>query len=189
MHVIRRKKSRVADLESLDHIVVEGVKLKEEFLLTCSLADYEKVIERLSIGRTLSSNEERAVIAQRRRVKNRESAQESRDKQKMQVNGLAHELDGLRNANQNLSAENDALRADVQRLEKMLSMHDSTFLCFLSHVLAVCVCMCVFFLFISFVFFALVVVVCVRVLCMCVLCLYVFKGSLCNMTSICLQCL
>jgi len=125
--MLRRKKARAPGIDtcSLDQIVVEGVTLREDFLLTCSLADYERLVTRLTAGRTVSPAEEHTIVQQRRRVKNRESAQESRDKKKSQVNELQHEIDGLRNANQNLSSENAELRANVYRLEKMLSMHDA----------------------------------------------------------------
>jgi hypothetical protein len=115
-----RKKAKPA--YDLNEIVEHGVTLTEEFLLTCSLDIYDEIIIKLSAGRRLSAEEEATVVGQRRRVKNRESAQESRDKKKNEVKTLQTEVDGLKTTNSALATQNERLQSNVERLEKMLSL-------------------------------------------------------------------
>jgi len=58
-------------------------------------------------------------------VKNRESAQESRNKKRSQVGELQREMGTLRDANTALSESNSALQSSVEKLQRMVSLHAS----------------------------------------------------------------
>eukprot|EP01119_Soliformovum_irregulare_P004023 TRINITY_DN15032_c0_g1_i1.p1 TRINITY_DN15032_c0_g1~~TRINITY_DN15032_c0_g1_i1.p1 ORF type:complete len:503 (-),score=150.13 TRINITY_DN15032_c0_g1_i1:218-1726(-) len=85
-------------------------------ILHLTTQEVDDMTKKWSIERPLSIAEQKKMKDQRRRVSNRESAQQSRDKKKNYVQELEAHVRELQDQNQRLTMENNSLREEVYRL-------------------------------------------------------------------------
>jgi len=97
---------------------ISSVHLSREELLTISSNDLESRISTLSSERKLSPLELKEVKRQRRLVKNREYAQQSRVKKKQFVQELEVQVNHLTDENRKLKYDNSSLLSRISALEQ-----------------------------------------------------------------------
>jgi len=92
-----------------------------------SSEDFEEYVRRVSVTRALTASEKSAVKKQRRLIKNRESAQASRQRKKDYVGDLEKKVDDLVSGNaklkehfSSLTAENRQLKNEVEFLAQLV---------------------------------------------------------------------
>jgi len=99
---------------------ITTVQLSREELLTISSTDLEARISSITSQRKLTSVELKEIKRQRRLVKNREYAQQSRVKKKIHVQDLEKQVNVLSDENKKLQEENYALQSRINILEEQL---------------------------------------------------------------------
>lgn len=89
-----------------------SVTLTREQLLSFSSEDYDQFVENISKTRPLTAPERRKVNKQKRLIKNRESAQQSRRRKKSLIDTLEGEVGELEKVNKTLTIQLKDLEAD-----------------------------------------------------------------------------
>jgi len=119
-----KKRQRSDPNESKD---TSAVALTREQTLSFSSEDMDGFIEQITKVRPLSHAEEKEVKLQRRLIKNRESAQASRQRKKAHVDELEAQIHILKQHNSQLSTqvnqlvhENKSLREELQKLHTLV---------------------------------------------------------------------
>jgi len=104
-----------------------GDPIPTDVLLTLSTADFDVWFNRLNHLRDLTSEEESTIRLVRRRIRNRESARDSRSNKKNYLQSLQSQVDELKNNNHDLSlqmsslkSENAALKEEANYLQDMI---------------------------------------------------------------------
>lgn len=95
-----------------------AVSLDKAVLQAFSITDFELYFERLTALRNLTPAEQREVQRQRRLLKNRQSAQSSRQKRKAYIDSLETKLGSLKTTNRRLTVQCNKLKAKVTSLAK-----------------------------------------------------------------------
>jgi len=112
----------------------EGHMLTREHLLALSSQTFEDYIRKLQATRDVTSEEKKEIKRQRRLIKNRESAQASRQRKKSYLDKLEQkvaaissvnaqlreQLTAMQTANRGLTSENKSLKDQVARLQNAL---------------------------------------------------------------------
>jgi len=96
------------------------VSLSQLDLLHLSSSEYENLVRGISSSRDLSSNEKQQLTRQRRLIKNRESAQASRQRKNSYIEDLDRKVNELVNENAHLKENVSTLTSDKNRLEVLL---------------------------------------------------------------------
>jgi len=94
-----------------------SINFSREELLQISSDDYEEHVRQLSALRPLSSSERNMIKRQRRLIKNRESAQASRQRKKDYVGDLEKKVGDLFSSNAKLKEEYSSLTAENRQLK------------------------------------------------------------------------
>lgn len=138
-----RKRRKNNDEESIDVLPLanvpipdpeSGVMLAREHLLALSSATFEDYITRLQAVRDLTAEEKKEVKRQRRLIKNRESAQASRQRKKSYLDKLEQkvaainsvnaqlreQLSAMQSSNRALAADNKSLKDQVAHLQSVI---------------------------------------------------------------------
>jgi cell division protein FtsB len=102
------------------------VSLSRDQLLSLSSTDLEEYIQALSKQRRLSQEELRELRHQRRIIKNREYAQQSRKKKKSHYEVLEGTIDQLTQENEELKKENQELRSQIAHLRSFYKTESPT---------------------------------------------------------------
>jgi len=89
-------------------------------LLHLTLTEYEELVKGISSVRELSQNEKKQVTRQRRLIKNRESAQASRQRKKSYIQDLERKVNELVNENAQLKETVSSLASEKNSLEVLL---------------------------------------------------------------------
>jgi len=89
-------------------------------LLHLTLSEYEELVKGISSIRELSPNEKKQVTRQRRLIKNRESAQASRQRKKSYIQDLERKVNELVNENAQLKETVSSLTSEKNSLEVLL---------------------------------------------------------------------
>jgi len=92
-------------------------EVSELDLLHLSLTEYEELVTSITSGRDLSPNEKQQFTRQRRLIKNRESAQASRQRKKSYIEDLERKVNELVNENAQLKQTVTTLTSEKNRLE------------------------------------------------------------------------
>jgi len=124
-----RKKRKVEVEVNLDPMSENyKVTLSRNELLNLTSKQFEVYVKQLESTRTLTEDEKKEFKRQRRLIKNRESAQASRQRKKSYVDELEKKLENLSGDNMNLfekvtnlNKENDQLKQEVSYLQSILS--------------------------------------------------------------------
>jgi len=114
-----KKRRRDSD-EDVSDAIPEGlaaVFLKRDQLLTISSAEHEAFVQRIANFRDLSDMELKEVKRQRRLIKNREYAQTSRQKKKVNMGHVKEQVNSLESENDDLKAEVAKMRSRIMELE------------------------------------------------------------------------
>jgi len=98
---------------------VAGVTLPRDDLLSMTSEDFEEYIRKIKDARTLSSTEQTEIKRQRRLIKNRESAQSSRNKKRQFITTLKGQLQQLQEENLELKGKVKALDHRVKHVENV----------------------------------------------------------------------
>jgi len=119
-----KKRARSNSEENTD---VSAVILTREQILTFSSEDLEQFISRITNLRPLTYSEEKELKRQKRLIKNRESAQASRQRKKVYVDELETEIANLKNQNSQLTnqvgqlvVENRDLKDELKKLHTLV---------------------------------------------------------------------
>jgi len=138
-----RKRRKINDEEALEvtpltNIPIpdpeEGQMLSREHLLALSSQTFEDYIRKLQSIRDITTEEKKEIKRQRRLIKNRESAQASRQRKKSYLDKLEQkvaaissvnaqlreQLNAMQTANRTLNNENKSLKDQVARLQTAL---------------------------------------------------------------------
>jgi len=127
---VRPRKKRKIEVEVDLDPTSENYKvtLSRDELLTLTSKQFEAYVKQLESNKTLSYEERRELKRQRTLIKNRESAQASRQRKKSYVDEMEGKVQNLTNENSNLfdkvtnlSKENDQLKTEVVYLQNILS--------------------------------------------------------------------
>ncbi|PRP85343.1 hypothetical protein PROFUN_07051 [Planoprotostelium fungivorum] len=101
---------------------VSAVLLQEDDLLALDSAQYERQIKLLKSSRAITFAEEECIKSQKRRIKNRESAHNSRERKRQATDDLAshvhileQEIKSLRTQLSAVTSENQVLREELHR--------------------------------------------------------------------------
>ncbi|PRP83666.1 hypothetical protein PROFUN_03821 [Planoprotostelium fungivorum] len=113
-----RPKKVPRENESTD---ISAVLLKEEELLRLDSARYEEQISLLKSKRALTFAEEECIKSQRRRIKNRESAHNSRERKRQATDDLASHIHILEEENRSLKTQLNAVTSENQTLREQLA--------------------------------------------------------------------
>jgi len=104
------------------------INFSREELLHLSTEEFEEHVRQISAMRTLTTSERNGIKRQRRLIKNRESAQASRQRKKDYVGDLEKKVDDLISGNaklkeqySSLTAENRHLKNEVEFLSQLVS--------------------------------------------------------------------
>jgi len=110
------------------HPIPEGaaVSLTRDQLLTISSQQVEDYTREIKKARSLTPAEEKELKRQRRLVKNREYAQQSRNKKKVQERGLQGQIDILTLENSQLKNECSTLKTENLLLKQQISKMSAT---------------------------------------------------------------
>jgi len=126
----RPKKKRKIEVEVDLDPTSENYKvtLSRDELLNLSSKQFEAYVKQLEGNKTLSDEEKKELKRQRRLIKNRESAQASRQRKKSYIDELEKKVMNLTNENSNLydkvstlTKENDQLKTEVLYLQNVIS--------------------------------------------------------------------
>lgn len=104
----------------------DAATLPRQTILTISSPEFEKFAGDLRARRALTPAEEKELKRQRRLVRNREYAQESRNKKRSVENQLEAKLTQLESANARLQRELDSVRAENAVLKQHLASEPRT---------------------------------------------------------------
>eukprot|EP01129_Flabellula_baltica_P012443 TRINITY_DN5625_c0_g1_i1.p1 TRINITY_DN5625_c0_g1~~TRINITY_DN5625_c0_g1_i1.p1 ORF type:complete len:474 (+),score=129.97 TRINITY_DN5625_c0_g1_i1:58-1479(+) len=122
------KKRRKIDIDMNPETNGMRVSFDRKELLQISSEDFDDYIERLANFKSITKNDKKEIIRQRRLIKNRESAKESRRRKKSHVAELEQKVNELTERNGNLQAalnsvsqENMHLRLELDKFRKMVS--------------------------------------------------------------------
>jgi uncharacterized coiled-coil DUF342 family protein len=106
---------------------ISAVQLSREQLLNMASSEFEERVKQVTATRPLTAAEEREVKRQKRLIKNRESAQASRQRKKEYVDELEAEITSLKNQNSiltqqvhSLVTENMSLKNELQQLHTLV---------------------------------------------------------------------
>jgi hypothetical protein len=116
----KNKKRRRDSDEDVSDAIPEGlaaVFLKREQLLTISSVEHEAFVQRIANFRDLSDAELKEVKRQRRLIKNREYAQTSRQKKKVNMGHVKEQVNSLESENDDLKLEVTRMRSRIMELE------------------------------------------------------------------------
>eukprot|EP00276_Gloeochaete_wittrockiana_P015547 CAMPEP_0184336190 /NCGR_PEP_ID=MMETSP1089-20130417/4577_1 /TAXON_ID=38269 ORGANISM="Gloeochaete wittrockiana, Strain SAG46.84" /NCGR_SAMPLE_ID=MMETSP1089 /ASSEMBLY_ACC=CAM_ASM_000445 /LENGTH=539 /DNA_ID=CAMNT_0026661147 /DNA_START=82 /DNA_END=1701 /DNA_ORIENTATION=- len=106
---------------------VSEVTLSRERLLVMSSEDLEEFVKEIESRRPLSAAENREIKRQRRLIKNRESAQASRNRKKEQVGEMEGKVDELRRENSALKETMNSMAQEFQMVVNRLRMYEPSF--------------------------------------------------------------
>jgi len=122
-----RKKRQRKEGEAPDSHDVSAVILSRDQLLSYTSKDLDKFTNQITEHRALTSSEERELRRQRRLIKNRESAQASRQRKKVYIDELEAEIAQLKSENlallkqmEHMNQENSSLRNEVGELHNWM---------------------------------------------------------------------
>jgi len=118
-----RPKKVPKEHESTD---ISAVLLAEEELLKLDSAQYETHIGALKTLRPLTFAEEECIKAQRRRIKNRESAHISRERKRQATDDLSSHITMLEEENKSLKTQLNAVTAENEVLREQLQKYIKT---------------------------------------------------------------
>jgi len=125
-----KKRQRADPNESTD---ISAVSLTREQTLSFSSEDLDKFVEQITTVRPLTYAEEKELKRQRRLIKNRESAQASRQRKKSYIDELEAEISKLKQENSfltsqvnNLSTENRTLREELLKIQTLVKKTGTT---------------------------------------------------------------
>jgi len=90
----------------------KGIAIPRDDLLKFSSDDLEAYVKALSATRSLTTAEQKEIKRQRRLIKNRESAQQSRKRKKDKVGDLEGQVAGLETINEERKAKLEEIQAD-----------------------------------------------------------------------------
>lgn len=123
-----RNKKRTRRIRKDDKPVLTAVTLPRDKLLELSSDDLEDYVSKILAVRPLSQEEEKDIKRQRRLIKNRESAQMSRERKKHMVDDMRDKVSALQNENSRLAtrvtelnAENKTLKEEVLQLQSVIN--------------------------------------------------------------------
>lgn len=122
-----RKKRKISPTESIDVLPDDINTLDQKSLLQLSSRAFEEYVKRKTANRDLTSEEKKDLKRQRRLIKNRESAQASRQRKKNYIEKLEAKVASLQQSNNqlrsqvtSLTADNTSLRQEVQNLQGLI---------------------------------------------------------------------
>jgi hypothetical protein len=105
----------------------KGISISRDELLKFTSDDLEAYVKTLSASRALTTAEQKEIKRQRRLIKNRESAQQSRKRKKDKVGDLEGQVGQLESVNEEhkarleeVQAENVILKAEVSQLVNVI---------------------------------------------------------------------
>lgn len=93
----------------------DKVALPRDTLLQISSTSMEKYVETLQTSRSLSTDDQKELKKQKRLIKNRESAQLSRERKRAYIDQLEAKIAQLQNENSLLKNDNSSLRQSLAR--------------------------------------------------------------------------
>jgi hypothetical protein len=96
------------------------VLLPRDALLKLTSEEMENYVQRLKATRVLSTEEEKELKRQRRLIKNREYAKQSRKKKKTQLKDLEGQISKLTAQNEELRTQNSSLQSEIVLLNSKL---------------------------------------------------------------------
>lgn len=111
-----KKRPRVSEPPPIPSPEVD-VALSRDTLLQISSQGMERYVENLSSARSLSMDDQKELKRQKRLIKNRESAQLSRERKRAYIDQLEDRINQLVNENTGLKNENSALRQALSQYE------------------------------------------------------------------------
>eukprot|EP01122_Echinamoeba_exundans_P008823 TRINITY_DN3002_c0_g1_i1.p1 TRINITY_DN3002_c0_g1~~TRINITY_DN3002_c0_g1_i1.p1 ORF type:complete len:641 (+),score=225.89 TRINITY_DN3002_c0_g1_i1:408-2330(+) len=113
-----RKKRKISPTESIDVLPDDIENLDQKILLQLSSRAFEEYVRRKTAMRDLTSEEKKDLKRQRRLIKNRESAQASRQRKKNYIEKLEAKVASLQQNNNQLRAQVAALTSDNTKLNQ-----------------------------------------------------------------------
>jgi len=113
---LQRKKRKLNDGQS----EIMKITLSRDELLSYTSKQFEEYVQKLEHNKSLSGEEKKELKRQRRLIKNRESAQASRQRKKNYIEELEKKVSDLTN-------ENLSLRENVETLSKRSSSYEKKF--------------------------------------------------------------
>jgi regulator of replication initiation timing len=113
-----RKKRKISPTESIDVLPDDIENLDQKILLQLSSRAFEEYVRRKTAVRDLTSEEKKDLKRQRRLIKNRESAQASRQRKKNYIEKLEAKVASLQQNNTQLRAQVAALTGDNTKLNQ-----------------------------------------------------------------------
>jgi len=113
----RKRQKRDLANENMD---VSQVTVSREHLLKITSDEYDNMIKGVTDKRGLTWAESKHIKTQRRLIKNRESAQASRQRKKEHTDTLAKQNEALRMENEALKKDNKSLRDEVMKLTAII---------------------------------------------------------------------
>eukprot|EP01112_Ceratiomyxa_fruticulosa_P010174 TRINITY_DN2682_c0_g2_i1.p1 TRINITY_DN2682_c0_g2~~TRINITY_DN2682_c0_g2_i1.p1 ORF type:complete len:523 (-),score=131.14 TRINITY_DN2682_c0_g2_i1:63-1631(-) len=113
--------ARINSVRPIANLTTPFVPLTREQLLKLNSKEIEQYVANLKATRTLSATEERELKKQRRLIKNREYASQSRERKKNYHEGLERKLEDQTKEFTAVKIENQSLRAENEMLKRQLA--------------------------------------------------------------------
>eukprot|EP01112_Ceratiomyxa_fruticulosa_P014049 TRINITY_DN3_c0_g1_i4.p1 TRINITY_DN3_c0_g1~~TRINITY_DN3_c0_g1_i4.p1 ORF type:complete len:627 (+),score=171.25 TRINITY_DN3_c0_g1_i4:283-2163(+) len=110
------KRARPVDLPPPEKFN-EGVTLPRDTLLSISSTTMDQLVDQIQSARPLSVDEQKEIKRQKRLIKNRESAQLSRERRRLYIDQLEDKINDLNQEIQQLKSENQHLKTHLLRYE------------------------------------------------------------------------
>lgn len=118
--VAGKKRPRTVDVPTVPS-PQEKVSLPRDTLLNITSQSMERYVETLQTSRSLSNDDQKELKRQKRLIKNRESAQLSRERKRAYIDQLEARIAQLVANNDHLKTDNDSLREALSKYEGVKS--------------------------------------------------------------------